>query len=79
MFIYKAGFAVRALSSFWLSYNLSLTIIFHLLFKGYVWLEVFFCSCMNVALMMAVLLLLIDAGSGGVLNMSAKRRCKEKN
>lgn len=42
--------------------------------KGYLWLEVFFCSCMSVALMISVLLLLVDAGTGGVLNWSAQRR-----
>lgn len=42
--------------------------------KGYLWLEVFFCACMSITLMIAVLLLFVDAATGGALNLSAKAR-----
>lgn len=46
--------------------------------KGYLILEVFFLAWLCIALMAGVLLYLIDAAQGGVLNKSAKQRKKER-
>ncbi|XP_053404412.1 major facilitator superfamily domain-containing protein 1-like isoform X2 [Mercenaria mercenaria] len=46
--------------------------------KGYLILEVFFLAWLCIALIAAVLLYLIDAAQGGVLNRSAKLRQKER-
>jgi MFS family permease len=42
--------------------------------QGYLWLEMFFSACMSFTLMVSVLLLFIDAGSGGSLNLTARER-----
>lgn len=44
--------------------------------KGYLVLEVFFLACLFVALIAAVVLYLVDAAKGGLLNMSAVHRKK---
>ena len=42
--------------------------------KGYLWLEVFFCAWLCVALMCTFLLLMRDIASRGPLNENAKDR-----
>ncbi|XP_057694962.1 major facilitator superfamily domain-containing protein 1 isoform X2 [Corythoichthys intestinalis] len=44
--------------------------------KGYLFLEVFFCSCICIALMAVVMLYLVDYLRGGDLNRSAAARAK---
>lgn len=46
--------------------------------KGYLLLEVFFLAWLCIALIAAVILWLWDAAKGGKLNMSARRRAREK-
>ncbi|CAB4033514.1 major facilitator superfamily domain-containing 1-like [Paramuricea clavata] len=42
--------------------------------KGYLFLEMFFCAWLCLALMCSILLYLADAAKGGKLNMSTKQR-----
>ncbi|XP_068613400.1 lysosomal dipeptide transporter MFSD1-like [Brachionichthys hirsutus] len=44
--------------------------------KGYLLLEVFFCTCVSIALMAAVMLYFVDYLKGGDLNRSAADRAK---
>ncbi|XP_046732014.1 major facilitator superfamily domain-containing protein 1 isoform X2 [Silurus meridionalis] len=44
--------------------------------KGYLFLEVFFCACICLALIAVVMLYLVDFVRGGELNLSASERAK---
>lgn len=46
--------------------------------KGYLWLEVFFCACLCVALLCTLLLLVDDLANNGPLNLTSKERRKRE-
>ena len=41
---------------------------------GYLYLELFFVICVSIALIASCLLYVLDAGSGGTLNLTRKER-----